>query len=368
MESGAPTQSKYTASIMDRLIYILGGVFVSLGIITFFYLIPFTLNEAPIIESLPTSYYLIFSTKVSYLTVIVITLILVILGFLSIYSLLLGGLGTKNQQDANQKYSGLRYLSVYILVELIISEIVSYEVPGISHQFPLNQPFGVQNFILSVSNLFGTAIEFVIITLALMADRAISHSARGSALFGPYLPAGRAVAISVIVSIVMVGLSPSNFVLDFTSFLSYFVIGMVIIRFGFLKAFAVTFSSTSVDILSYVISGYPVMESALTILLFIIAFFGLFSASEIAFRAARVQQKREETAIQQRQEETDLHLNDKLIQSLFVRSTCPVCGNYSFYVESDLSLKCTRCGHVIASDAMAQPNISVQILRSRRPF
>ncbi|MDS0257311.1 hypothetical protein ApAK_06455 [Thermoplasmatales archaeon AK] len=362
VESG---QEKYVPNILDRVVYVLGAVFLVAGLLSFFYLIPHTLNEYPIIRSIPTSYYLLVGFPLTYLYFLLLILVLVLLGFLSVYSMISGGLSLRSQRDRARKYSGLKYLAVYVLVELIISEIVSYTIPGISHEFPLNQPFGVQNFILPVSNLFGLVLEFVLVAVALVLYRSVSKSTSGTGIFGSQVPSGVSVLVSVVVSVVMVAISPSNFVLDFTSFLSYFVIGIIIIRFGFLKALAVTFASTSVDVLSYLLSPSPILESSLTIFLFIIAFFGLFSAAEIAFRAGRVQQR---SAYAERQESVKAEDIRPIVENLFIRSTCPVCGNYTFYVQNDLSLKCTKCGHEIAPDARAPPNISIQILRTRRPL
>ena len=45
---------------------------------------------------------------------------------------------------------------------------------------------------------------------------------------------------------------------------------------------------------------------------------------------------------------------------LWVRSTCPVCGESRFVLQPDMGLKCEKCGNIIDKDQEGKLNIIVQ--------
>ncbi|MEM0156785.1 MAG: hypothetical protein QXN26_01800, partial [Thermoplasmataceae archaeon] len=146
----------------------------------------------------------------------------------------------------------------------------------------------------------------------------------------------------------------------FTDFLSLFVLNAVFLRSGFLRAFLANFSISMINVTASALTASYAGTILLTVLLIYLGFLGAYvfmgmglkySASAAATRNRDVVERTPKTKALPETE-------------LFIRSACPDCGNTTFHVNPDMSLKCTKCGKEIPRDAMEVPNVRVELRRS----
>lgn len=149
----------------------------------------------------------------------------------------------------------------------------------------------------------------------------------------------------------------------FTFLLTVLIMSYICIKTGFLKSFLTNMTINMISVSSYLYLDNAVVNTVLAIYLFVWAFLGVFWASGLAF--ARVPQKmaQEGQGEPGASAEGPGDLPPENLVDLWIRSTCPACGEAKFHVETDLSLKCEKCGMIIQKDQVGIQNIVVQARR-----
>lgn len=148
---------------------------------------------------------------------------------------------------------------------------------------------------------------------------------------------------------------------DVTFLLTVIVVNYICIKTGFLKAFLTNITINMISVASYILVNNAIMNTLAAIYLYIWAFLGIFWASGAAF--SRLPQRAPGEEQGESQERPSFH--NEHYADLWIRSTCPGCGEAKFHVQDDLSLKCEKCGEVIQKDQVGMQNIVVQ---TRRPY
>lgn len=149
---------------------------------------------------------------------------------------------------------------------------------------------------------------------------------------------------------------------DVTFLLSVIIVNYICIKTGFLRAFLINITINMISVASYLLVSSPIMNTLTAIYLYIWAFLGIFWASGAAF--SRFPQRVPGEGPGEPQERPGFH--NEHYADLWIRSTCPGCGETKFHVQDDLSLKCEKCGEIIQKDQVGMQNIVVQTRRAYR--
>ena len=143
---------------------------------------------------------------------------------------------------------------------------------------------------------------------------------------------------------------------DSISFLlSVLVLNYICLKAGFLRSLLVNFTATLLSVASFLVLSNGILSLLVTVFVLIWALVGFAWVMSILLKprpAQDINEKREEMA-KRYVEQTDY-------SKLWVRSTCPVCGESRFLLQPDMSLKCEKCGNIIDKDQEGKLNIIVQ--------
>ena len=160
-----------------------------------------------------------------------------------------------------------------------------------------------------------------------------------------------AAAVDLIIGYFLPFLGP-----DSISFLlSVLVLNYICLKAGFLRSLLVNCTSTLLSVASFLVLSNAILSILITVFILIWALVGFAWVISIMLKPKPVQdinQKREEMA-RRYVEQTDY-------SKLWVRSTCPVCGESRFVLQPDMSLKCEKCGNIIDKDQEGKLNIIIQ--------
>lgn len=261
----------------------------------------------------------------------------------------------------NRKYFG--FLMIYILIQLILTEIFAILDPTFTNQFPFHETLSVQNFVFSFLTLEESVIYMlvpltvVIVLSALLQKKSVMVSLRfynGSS------------AETVLIATAVAGLTTfflSGSTMDYVSnFASFFILNIIFLRFGFLKAFITNFAVAMTNVSATLISGSDVLSTLLPLFLFFLGFLGVYHLVQVS-----VGSQKEEQRIEEKLKKAQLNLLPKPLIEPFIHSRCPVCGNSMYHVNSkDMSLKCEKCEYELAEDATGEKNITIELSRTSR--
>lgn len=340
-------------------------VLIGISIVTFVALLPYSFSQAGSIGQFEDQILGFQSNLLTQYPVYLFLVLVLAAVLVSIFSVFYNrdSLTMGFQKKTNDGF--FRYFVIFILVQVILSEFVAYFIPNIGQGFPFNQSLGIQNFIFSFLPLEQTflfeLIPMSIISVALTAFRGKSAV---KSLFFYEFGIVETIVVSVMISLVatlIVGGTPVEYISDY---LSFFLLNVIFLRFGFLKAFLTNFTVSMVNVVATVLSTNPALSAiVLPVLLFYLGFLGIYSLVQIGIRApdklqAELQNMpRERPERQQKSPPVDP----------FVRSRCPECGNAVFHVISaSMALKCSKCGRELEKDAMGPENIKIEYGRVSR--
>lgn len=152
---------------------------------------------------------------------------------------------------------------------------------------------------------------------------------------------------------------------DVIFLITVLIMNYICIKTGFLKAFLTNITMNMISVASYIFVTATIANTVIAIYLYVWSFLGIFWASGVAF--ARVPQRaREEVGAEEGTGLNGSAFRDEHLVDLWIRSTCPGCGEAKFHVQQDLSLKCEKCGAIIQKDQIGVQNIVVQTRRAYR--
>lgn len=339
----------------DRIIDASGVVLAVISLISFLYLFPDTVAKAAEIGQLgPTITGIsgVFFTANGIYIFLALTLIAVLAGTVSFFyrnDRISMGFDTKTNSIF------FRYFAVYILVQLILSEFIQYFVPSFGQGFPFNESAGVQNFVFSFLSLEQTVI-YQLIPIAVIAVVVSGFRNRFSvrSFFFYNFSTAEVLIISIFVSLgttLITGGTGYEYISDYFTF---FVLNIIFLRFGFLKAFMTSFVVSMTNVTATLFNGSVVPTQLLLGYLFFLGFLGIYSLVQMGMRAPR------ELPVQ----EKVVDPKPRKIQTMepFIKSRCPDCGNTLFHiVSSGMLLRCTKCGRELDKDATGPENIKIEL-------
>ena len=120
-----------------------------------------------------------------------------------------------------------------------------------------------------------------------------------------------------------------------------------------------------VSVASYLFLNIAAANILLAVYLYVWAFLGIFWVSGSLLSRAP-QRTPPSNAPTERNVPQYGNMHREHISDLWIRSTCPSCGEAKFHVQNDLSLKCDKCGEVVQKDQIGPNNIIVQTRRAYR--
>lgn len=257
--------------------------------------------------------------------------------------------------DSRQPF--LRYLLAFVFIEILLSELVDTVNPAITSVYPFdsNLPSVVAaayaSEVLLQSFLFQLIPLFVAIVVALL----IRRNLHASSLLNFSLSSGDDYIIAIVVGAAFAILSGGPFIEVISDFFTLFVLNMIFLKAGFLRAFLANFTLSAYNVAAAFLSPYPDGTVLLTVYLVILGFLGAYSLFGMAVRISSASSAARVRSPPERKTPAPDY------SRLFVRSSCQECGSTVFHVMDDMSLKCTKCGTTLPPDTMVIPNIRVEI-------
>ena len=347
----------------DRVLTLLSIIFLVSTLLALLYAVFDSIPNLGLIESLNTSNFLFFSFRIgSSFAYMVFALILIIpiaaiFTFFSRDRLKLGKKG-----NTTIEYG--KYFMIFVLLELIFSEIESYINPSVSTSFPYNLPIPGENFVLSASLLSETLVQFLVLGFALVVYYTYSRSSHG--FFSMNIPVRTVPLIAMLSAIPVAVLYGGGLISSLFTFISFAFLNIAFIRVGFLKGFTMNFAITMSNLIISISGPSSLYSTVFTFVLLFFAFLGITAIFMFIPKGnpsphGKPMDPIDEitrTPVEHRE-----YINSRENSQLFIRSTCPSCGNTTFQVMNEMNLKCARCGQEIDRDAMGEPNISLRRAR-----
>lgn len=260
-----------------------------------------------------------------------------------------------------------KYFMIFVLIELSFSEIESYLNPSLSTSFPYDLPVASENFVLASSVLLETLLQFLVLGLILVLYHFFVDRSSDRRFLDLDIPTRQAAMISLIAAVPIAFFSGGNAIELASTFVSFAFLNIAFLRLGFLKGMSMNFSITLSNLFITLAGTSSIYSGVLTYVLLFFAILGLgaiftFIPSSPARTSTGTGDTFEEIrkSVENHKEETVDRDSSTL---LFIRSSCPSCGNANFFLNDNLDLKCVKCGHEIDRNAMGEPNISLRVAR-----
>jgi len=364
-------EGKDRRQILDRIFEGAGFLLIGIAVATFLYYLPSSSSEYHIIKSVPTVNYLIFNFTLS--SGIFYLILTGVIGAMII------GLSTfiVRSRTFSKGFTGrndigfFHFFSIYVLTQLIFSSFVEYFIPSLGKEFPYNMSFAAQNFFISSSILVSTFLfDFIPILVFLCIYLAVVGKFNIKNVLNYPLDGRNIAFIAMILSILVTAIERGPIVIIVSDLFIIFVLNIIILKFGFFKGFISYFSLSMAGLAETAIASYSLALSLVVyLILLVIGFLGiyaLFSISMVSQRSGDINtQDRSNDATDgvEKASHTRGPSNTPKID-LFVRCQCPNCGNTSFHVIGDMTLKCSRCEYEMDKNTTGIPNITIEYRRN----
>lgn len=340
-----------------------GLVLVGISLFTFLYLLPSTINGMQRITELGSQVTGISGFQLDATTAYISLSATLVITLVAVSSLFFhrNNISTGFLRSSSRKYYG--FLMIYILVQLVLTEVFAIFVPNFTNQFPFHETTAVQNFVFSFLTLEESVIyvlipmTVVVIIAALMRNEPVMKSLRF--YNGDWIQTVVISSIVALVSTLIVSSTILGYISDFASFL---VLNIIFLRFGFLKSFLTNFLVSITNVTATLIVGNSFLSTLLPLFLFFLGFLGVYSLVQVSIGNSRA------AANQTPEEKKARHDNIPRPQiEPFIYSRCPVCGNTVYHINAkDMSMKCEKCEYELPSDAMGERNITIELGRTRQ--
>ncbi len=343
-----------------------GLALIFISFFTFLYLIIPDLTSPGKITALGDKVSGFSGLNFSTTTVYIITFLILFFTVFAIFSLFYRNekLSMGFSDEKNRRFYG--YLMIYILVQLVLSELITYFVPNYANEFPFNETAPIQNFIFSYQTLLEAALyELLPITVAAVIISKMHGTPLSEGIRFYRMNGTERHVVSVIISIVASLLVSASVITFITAFFSLLVLNEIFLNFGFLKAYLTNFAVALTNVTAFLVAGYAAMSVALPLFLFFLGFLGVYSLVQLGIRIPN--EARETNAPPLIGEAAEQPLTRKPIVEIepFVKSRCPECGQATYHILlPNMNLKCTKCGHELDREAIGETNI---IIDARNP-
>ena len=300
----------------------------------------------------PAYLYSVVTQFTVYLSWIIILAAVLYISYLIIYgkkSLLRGDTEGRN---ANRSYA--TYLAAFALLDLFLSEIEA--IAGVSPS-SLGMPDSSAIVVYGFSAvLFSLVMQLVAVYPVAYIFRNLE--ARGIIQNNPQMRKWRnleivltASAIDLVLGYIVPLVGPDSI----SMLLTVMVLNYICLRSGFTRSLLAYFISTMFSVTSFIVLDNLLFSVLLTVFLLIWAFVGFAWVTSIMMASTmkpRLPENREEIAKR--------YIDGTDYSKLWVRSTCPNCGESKFHLEPDGSLKCDKCNEILEKDAEGKLNIIIQ--------
>ena len=343
-----------------------GLVLIFLSFFTFLYLIIPDLTNPGKITALGDKVSGFSGLNFNTATVYVITFLILFFTVFAIISLFYRNdkLSMGFSEDKTRKFYG--YLMIYILVQLVLSELITYFVPNYSNEFPFNESGPIQNFIFSYQTLLEAAIyELLPITIAAVIISKMHGTPLSEGIRFYRMNSTERHVVSVIISIVASLLVSASVITFLTAFFSLLVLNEIFLNFGFLKAYLTNFAVALTNVTAFLVAGNTALSVALPLFLFFLGFLGVYSLVQLGIRMPG--EAHETGTPQAIGEVAEPPLNRRPVVEIepFVKSRCPECGQATYHIIlPNMNMKCTKCGHELDKEAVGETNI---VIDARNP-
>ncbi|KAA8923547.1 MAG: hypothetical protein F6Q11_00225 [Thermoplasma sp.] len=325
------------------------------------------IRKIPDLSAVPVSDYAFISfhaTAPFFLFMIAVSIILVFASMVSLISFS-RDYTTSFSKKANGRY--FWYLAIYVLVDLILSFIISSIYPsyGITSINKLPDFIQVYYYLVSVP---GETLIFSIIPISIIlliygfASKKLRVLIRSEDLNWNIVGAisiGTATYAAIIYLIL-----GQNIYYVISAYVTTFMVSIIYLKFGLMRAILTNFIMSMVSFLSVLASRVPDYSLLLTIFLFAWASVGiyyLFLENESRQRRIRQQRSEQEKERSSQEMRREVHVPLLKPEDLFIRSSCPECGGIVFHVRDNMNLECDHCHHVVAADDVGPFNIKIDI-------
>ncbi len=293
-------------------------------------------------------------------TILVVSLIIALMSIFSIFYHN-DNLSNSFQKAKTRKFFG--FLMIYILAQLILTEIIAYLVPNFGNQFPFKESLGVQNFVFSFITLEETVLFQLVPIIVVLAVVGIMRGRLNIRAFTHYSGDWTETLILsftiAAVSTFIISGTPLDYVSDFASLA---ILNIIFLRFGFLKAFLTNFAISMTNVTASLVAGNAILSQLLPLFLFFLGFLGVYSLVQVFVESQKVSTEKDVLA----ESETTRQRRTPQVEP-FVYSRCPECGNAVYHVIlPEMSLKCEKCEHVLSKDAVGEKNITIEMGRPNK--
>ncbi|CAC11639.1 hypothetical membrane protein [Thermoplasma acidophilum] len=319
------------------------------------------------LSAVPVSDYAMFSfhgTVSFFIGMIVISLVIVIAGLFSL---------VRFKKDYTTSFTNrpsgryFWYLAIYVLVDLILSFIISSIYPsyGITSINRLPNFVQVYYYLVSVpgETLFFSIIPISVILLIYgFASKKISVIIKSGDLSWNIVGA-ISIGVATYAAILYVVLG-QNIYYVVSAYVTTLMVSIIYLKFGLIRAILTNFIMSMISFLSVLVSKIPAYSLLLTIFLFAWASVGIYYLFlENESRQKRISQERMDREKTRAAQEARREVQAPLLkpEDLFIRSSCPECGGIVFHVRGDMNLECDHCHHVVSPDDVGPFNIKIDI-------
>ncbi|MCL4331484.1 MAG: hypothetical protein M1304_04360 [Candidatus Thermoplasmatota archaeon] len=350
------------AGLESRIVRYSGYLLIAIAIISFLIALPdIFITKLPLYGHPASSFFIFNITATVYLAAAIIIPTALLVG-LAIFSLFDQKKRNVRSFNGDRDDAFYRYLLVFVFIEIIVSEVIEYANPALSEVFPFDSGNPSVVALAYSSQVLMQSILFQLLPLAVAI--AVLLYATGKLNLRNFISAtpgtGETLLISLVVALIFSIVSGGPAIAIFTDFLSLFVLNAIFLKSGFLRAFLANFSISMINVTASALISSSVGTIILTVLLIYLGFLGAY-----VFMGMGLKYSTSAAASRSRDNVNRVpKIRNVPETELFIRSACPDCGNTTFHVNPDMSLKCTKCGKEIPRDAMEVPNVRVELRRS----
>lgn len=363
-------------NLFERILTVFALFGVTSALLSFYVLLPSTIGSTNEISSLnPYSYFLLnLTSSASSIYLLLGISAAAITG--SVITLFIGRDGISAGVSKSNRMPFFKYLSIFILIELVLSLISPQVSSSYANDPVLKMSLGAQNFVFIASSLSQSIIlQFVPLSVIIVVYLAMKRDLSLKSFLNPYEHVKSAELAIIVISAALASfltyVDPGSVALNFVSF---FVMNFIYVRFGLMRSIVSGFTISQFNIILEA-TQVPIIPYLMYVFLIVWSIFGIYSFVTLFTKRSRERSpesveipKRKEEILEEEiehpPEETPLLGRNYMKPSNFwIRSPCPSCGNYSFSIKDDMSLECKSCHQLIDKDAVAEFN--VRLVRSR---
>ncbi len=369
-EQNPPSKKQLSGNILLKVISVAGMLGVLFSIISLYIYLPNTISSVRSIVALnPYDYFLINLAATELGTTILLGISAAAVTA-AVFALFVRSKGFSSGTRMDNRGEFYRYLSIFVLVELILSFIVPYVRPSLANSPVLSMPFAVQNFVYLTSSLSQNVVEqFLPISVMSLVYLAM----RGKLSWNSFLNLDQnlegAIAPIIIISAIFGSVLISGGIIGAAiNFVGLLLLDIIYVKFGASRALVSGFAISQFNLLLQVYPGFyiPYIMYGFLVIWSLLGMFGaisIFTAKTLERQKDRVSS--EEQAENEEGERPEIasrqtrQLQNALSrpENLWIRSACPSCGNYNFQLLDDMSLECKNCQQKIDRDAVGEFNI-----------